>query len=299
MLPTLRYVATKSGEVPVREVSEVLAKQFKLTDEELRRLLPSGRAPLFYNRVQWAITHLRKAALFTTPKRGHVSVTQRGADLLAKNPERIDMRLLARFPEFAKFREKKQDAADNSENNDTETTSGKTPLEILESSHQSLRAALATDLLDRVRNCSPSFFERLVIELIVKMGYGGSQADAGRALGRSGDGGIDGIIKEDRLGLDTIYTQAKRWTEKPVGRPEVQQFQGALSGHGASKGIFLTTSYFTKEAMDYAAGLKSSKIVLIDGEDLAELMIDHGIGVATAATYQVRRIDSDYFEEEE
>jgi restriction system protein len=297
MLPALRYVANKTGDVPVREISEVLSKEFNLTDEDLNKLLPSGRAPQFYNRVQWAITHLRKAGLFATPRRACVSITQRGREVLAKKPKRVDMRLLSEFPEFQQFRSKKADEDEDSENNGA--ASGKTPLEILESGHQSLRSALATDLLDRVRNCTPSFFERMVIELLLKMGYGGSRTDAGKALGRSGDGGIDGIIKEDRLGLDTIYTQAKRWTDKPVGRPEVQQFQGALAGHGAGKGIFITTSYFTKEAIDYAAGLRNSKIVLIDGEELAELMIDHGIGVATAATYEVKRIDSDYFAEGE
>lgn len=297
MLPALRYVANKSGEVPVREVSDALAKEFNLTEEDLSKLLPSGRAPQFYNRVQWAITHMRKAGIFATPRRGCVSITQRGQDVLAKNPKRVDMRLLSEFPEFQQFRAKKHDKDEVADSNGP--TSESTPLEALESGHQSLRSALATDLLDRVLTCTPSFFERLVIELLLKMGYGGSRADAGKALGRSGDGGIDGIIKEDRLGLDTIYTQAKRWTDKPVGRPEVQQFQGALSGHGAGKGIFITTSYFTKEAVDYAAGLRNSKIVLIDGEELAELMIDHGIGVSTAAVYEVKRVDSDYFDEEE
>ena len=218
------------------------------------------------------------------------------SDLLSKKPTRVDMRLLAEFPEFQAFRAKR-----NADEPDVgiKTTSETTPLEALESGYQSLRAALAADLLEKLKRSTPAFFERVVIELLVKMGYGGSRVDAGKALGRSGDGGIDGIIKEDRLGLDAIYTQAKRWIDKPVGRPEVQQFQGALSGHGAVKGIFITTSYFTQEAIDYAAGLRNSKIVLIDGEELAELMIEHGIGVATAATYEVKRIDSDYFSEEE
>jgi restriction system protein len=297
MLPALRYVSNKSGEVPVREVSDVLAREFKLTADELSKLLPSGRAPQFYNRVQWAITHMRKAGLFSTPRRACVSITPRGREVLARDLKRIDMRLLSEFEEFQEFRAKKSHEEDDSET--SEPASGETPLEVLETSHQRLRKALAADLLDRIRSCTPGFFERLVIELLLKMGYGGSRSDAGKALGRSGDGGIDGIIKEDRLGLDTIYTQAKRWTDKPVGRPEVQQFQGALSGHGAVKGIFITTSYFTKEALDYAAGLRNSKIVLIDGEELAELMIDHGIGVSSAATYEVKRIDSDYFAEEE
>lgn len=207
------------------------------------------------------------------------------------------MRLLATFPEFQAFRAKRPEGEVG--NNSVETATDTTPLEALESGYQSLRTALAADLLEKVRGCTPAFFENLVIELLVKMGYGGSRVDAGRALGRSGDGGIDGIIKEDRLGLDFIFIQAKRWTDKTVGRPEVQQFAGALAGHGAGKGIFLTTSHFTKEAMDYAAGLRNSKIVLIDGDELAELMIDHGIGVATAATYEVKRIDSDYFAEGE
>ena len=297
MLPALRFVAGKSTEVPVREVSAVLAKEFKLTEDDLARQLPSGRAPQFNNRVQWAITHMRKALLLATPRRGCVVITQRGREVLAKEPKRIDMRLLAEFPEFQQFRSKRIDTGDASEVN--EAASGKTPLEVLESGHQSLRTALAADVLERVRNCTPEFFERLVIEVLLKMGYGGSRADAGKALGRSGDGGIDGIIKEDRLGLDTIYTQAKRWTDKPVGRPDVQQFQGALAGHGAGKGIFITTSHFTKEASDYASSLRNSKIVLIDGEELAELMIDHGVGVATAAVYEVKRIDSDYFAEGE
>ena len=297
MLPALRYVAGKSGAVPVREVSDALAKEFNLTEAELSELLPSGRAPLFYNRVQWAITHIRKALLFTTPQRGCVAITQRGIEVLSKNPKRVDMRLLAAFPEFQEFRSKKQEVA--KPENKQVAASNKTPDEIIEDGYQVLRTSLAADLLDRVLNCSPSFFERLVVELIVKMGYGGSRVDAGKAFCRSGDGGLDGIIKEDRLGLDAIYTQAKRWTEKPVERPDVQQFQGALTGRGANKGIFITTSYFTKGAREYAEGLQSSRIVLIDGEQLAELMIDYGIGVATAATYEVKRIDSDYFSEGE
>jgi restriction system protein len=297
MLPALRYVASKQGEVPVRDVGAALASEFGLTEDELQKLLPSGRAPMFYNRVQWAIFHMRKAGLLATPRRAFLSMTARGSELLAKKPKRVDLRVLGEYPEFQEFRNKKREDEDDTEGK--ESPSEKTPLEAIESGYQSLRGALAADLLDRVKTCSPSFFENLVVELLLKMGYGGSRADAGKALGRSGDGGIDGIIKEDRLGLDTIYLQAKRWTEKPVGRPDVQQFQGALSGQGAAKGIFITTSQFTKDAVEYAAGLRNSKIVLIDGEELADLMIDHGIGVATAATYEVKRLDSDYFVEGE
>ena len=296
MLPALRFVASKPTEVPIRDVVEALVQEFKLSEEDRRKLLPSGRQSQFDNRVHWACTHLRKAGLMEGPRRAHLRITQRGLVVLSKKPTRVDMRLLAEFPEFQAFRAKR-----NADEPDVgiKTTSETTPLEALESGYQSLRAALAADLLEKLKRSTPAFFERVVIELLVKMGYGGSRVDAGKALGRSGDGGIDGIIKEDRLGLDAIYTQAKRWIDKPVGRPEVQQFQGALSGHGAVKSIFITTSYFTQEAIDYAAGLRNSKIVLIDGEELAELMIEHGIGVATAATYEVKRIDSDYFSEEE
>ena len=297
MLPALRYVAGKSGVVPVREVSDALAKEFNLTEAELSELLPSGRAPLFYNRVQWAITHMRKAALFATPQRGCVSITQRGKEVLSKNPKRVDMRLLADFPEFQEFRSKKQEVAKPEKKAKDEVASNKTPDEIIEDGYQVLRTSLATDLLDKIKICSPYFFEQLVVDLILKMGYGGSRSDAGTAFRRSGDGGIDGFINEDRLGLSVIYTQAKRWADKPVGRPEVQQFQGALTGRGANKGIFITTSYFTKEAREYAEGLQSSRIILIDGEQLTALMIDYGIGVTTVASYEVKRIDSDYFTE--
>lgn len=297
MLPALRYVAGRSTEVPVREVSGALAEEFKLTPDELSRLIPSGRAPQFYNRVQWAITHLRKAGLFATPRRACVTITARGREVLAQKPERVDLRLLSKFEEFKEFRTRKRESGNNSDG--LEETLSKTPLEIIESGHQTLQSALATDLLDRVKLCDPAFFEQIVVELLLKMGYGGSRADAGKAIGRSGDGGVDGIIKEDRLGLDTIYLQAKRWTDKPVGRPDVQQFAGALAGHGATKGIFITTSEFTKDARDYASGLRNVKLVLIDGEDLAGLMIDHDLGVATTATYEVKRIDSDYFAEGE
>lgn len=296
MLPALRYVASKSSEVSMREISDALAKEFSLTEEEQNRFFPSGRAPQFYSRVRWAVRSLRKAGLFTTPRRAFFSITKRGLDVLSRKPTRVDLRLLGEFPEFSAFPTKRPAGEKDDE---LKTVSEATPLEALENGYQSLRAALAADLLDKIKSCTPAFFEQLVVELIVKMGYGGSRDDAGKALGRSGDGGIDGIIKEDRLGLDTIYTQAKRWADKTVGRPEVQQFQGALSGHGAVKGIFITTSQFTRDARDYAAGLRNSKIILIDGDELAELMIDHGIGVATTATYEVKRVDSDYFAEGE
>jgi restriction system protein len=295
MLPTLLFVAGKQTEVPVRELIDHLASELGVTEEDRRILLPSGRAPQFYNRAQWACTHLRKAGLLEAPRRAFLRITPRGKEVLATKPKRIDMRLLATFPEFQAFRAKRVEGV--SMGDSVEASPTKTPLETLESGFLSLRSALADELLDAVRKCSPGFFEKLVIELLLTMGYGGSRLDAGKALGRSGDGGIDGTIKEDRLGLDFVYIQAKRWADKPVGRPEVQQFAGALDGHGAGKGVFLTTSHFTKEAQEYASGLRHAKIVLIDGEELVGLMIDLGIGVSTTVSYEVKRMDTDYFNE--
>jgi restriction system protein len=300
MLPVLAYAGKHASEaVAVKELYDAMAAQFSLTDAERNELLPSGSQTTFANRVGWAATYMKKAGLLCSPKRGHIQITELGKQALVSKPTTINTAFLKNYPSFVAFQGKhKTDAADDN-GADSEPVSKRTPHEILESGYQSLRSELATELLQRVKESSPAFFERLVVELLLKMGYGGSRADAGKALGKSGDGGIDGIIKEDRLGLDFIFIQAKCWTDKPVGRPDVQQFAGALAGHGATKGIFITTTQFTKEATSYAAGLRNSKIVLIDGEDLADLMIDHGIGVATAATYDVKRLDSDYFIESE
>lgn len=300
MLPVLKYVGERSDEVVViRDLFPAVASQFNLRDDDLSELLPSGTTTTFVNRVSWVCTYLKKAGLLSAPRRGCVAITQRGLEVLAENPSEINNAFLRRYPEFLAFQARgKNSGQDDIEAHQGQSTSN-TPHESIEIGYQSIRSELAVDLLQRVKECTPAFFERLVVELLVKMGYGGSRADAGRALGRSGDGGIDGIIKEDRLGLDAIFIQAKRWADKPVGRPDVQQFAGALAGHGAVKGIFITTSNFTRDAAEYSAGLRNSKIVLIGGEELAELMIDNGIGVATAATYEVKRIDSDYFVEGE
>lgn len=300
MLPVLRYAGQKPTEaVSVKELYGAMAAEFSLSDADRNALLPSGSQTMYANRVGWACTYLKKAGLLASPIRAHIQLTELGKKTLASKPKSINAAFLKQFPDFIAFQKASKKTDEDDANGGTEGIAGRTPHEVLESGYQSLRTALAAELLQRVKDCTPAFFERVVIELLVKMGYGGSRADAGKALGRSGDGGIDGIIKEDRLGLDAIYTQAKRWTDKAVGRPDVQQFQGALSGHGAVKGIFITTSQFTKEAVDYAAGLRNSKIVLIDGEELAELMIDHSIGVSSAAIYEVKRVDSDYFAEGE
>lgn len=292
MLPLLRF-AGDNQEHSLREAIETLAEEFNLTDEEKKELLPSGQQATFDNRVGWARTYMKKAGLLETTRRGYFQINERGLNVLKDKPEKINVQFLEQFKEFIEFRKK-------SNNNKKESTQEELPLETpeesLESAYQKLREGLATELLQAVLKCSPTFFERLVVDLLVKMGYGGSRKEAGQALGKSGDGGIDGIIKEDKLGLDIIYIQAKRW-EGTVGRPEIQKFAGALQGQRARKGIFLTTSGFSKEAIEYVKYI-DSKIILIDGTRLSEYMIDHNVGTSPIAAYEVKRIDSDYFIEE-
>ena len=297
MLPLLRLASDKK-EHKYRDLIEKLATDFQVTDEERKELLASGNQPIFDNRAGWAKTYLKKAGLLDSPKRATFVITQIGLDTLKKNPDRVDAKYLRQFPSFLEF----QNASRNDNETEDETTviavSEQTPEENLDKAYQRIRKSLASELLQNVVGLSPTFFERLVVELLVKMGYGGSIKDAGKAIGKSGDEGIDGTIKEDKLGLDIIYIQAKRW--KPgnvVGRPELHKFVGALAGQGAKKGIFITTSNFTKEALDYTPK-NETKIVLIDGELLAQLMIDYNLGCTTHQTYELKKIDSDYFGEE-
>jgi len=290
MLPLLR-VAGDGQEHSLRDVIDGLALQFGLTDKDRRELLPSGRQAKLDNRVGWARTYLKKAGLLESTGRGRFRVTERGLEVLRADPKAIDVRFLEQFPEFVQFRtRKKQDTG-------VEEREDETPEEMLEASYQSLRRDLADHLLERVRLCSPEFFERLVVDLLVAMGYGGSRKDAGQAVGQSGDGGIDGIIKEDKLGLDAIYIQAKRW-KGTVGRPVVQGFAGSLAGQRARKGVPITSSRFSDDAKDYVNRIER-KIVLIDGEELADLMIDHEIGVTRVGSYTLKRIDLDYFSDEQ
>jgi restriction system protein len=261
-------------------------------------MLPSGIQTTFFNRVGWASTYLKKAGILEPTRRGFYRITERGRDLLKAPPKTINVRFLKKYPEFIEFQKLKGTRTGEKIGllSGPCELSTATPSEALESAYENLRDELADELLGRLKKTSPSFFERIVVELLVKMGYGGSRADAGKAIGRSGDGGIDGIIKEDKLGLDVVYVQAKRWDSNPVGRPDVMQFAGALQAQRANKGIFITTSRFTDEARGYVSQI-GSKIVLIDGEQLTGLMIDNEIGVSTVALYPVRRIDADYFEE--
>ena len=291
MLPLLKYYGDGQGHT-LREAVDALAKEFNLTDEERRERLPSGQE-IFDNRIGWARTYMKKAALIESPKRGVNRITPRGFEVLKQKPQRIDVNFLMQYKEFQEFRAIKHPKV--TEDSGVELND-KTPEESLEIAYERIQSDLAAELIQRLKTCSPSFFERLVVEVIVKMGYGGTRQDAGKAIGRSGDGGIDGIIKEDRLGLDAIYIQAKRW-ENVVGRPEIQKFVGALSGHHAKKGLFITTSYFSSDAADYVSRI-DAKVVLIDGDTLAQLMIEHNVGVSTTNTYEIKKVDSDYFAEE-
>jgi len=296
MLPLLR-LASDGREHRFRDAVEKLAADFGITDEERSELIPSGTSPVFDNRVGWARTYLKQAGLLENPKRGMLQITDRGHKLLAETPERIDVSLLNRYEEFRDFRTRRHaNGEGGTTSQEQEQVTEQTPEEALAAAYGKLRGNLEAEILAQVKAASPSFFERLVIDLLVSMGYGGSRQDAGRAVGRSGDGGIDGIIKEDRLGLDVIYVQAKRW-DGAVGRPEIQKFVGALQGQRANKGVFLTTSSFSREAQDYVSTI-SSKIILIDGGQLASLMVDHDVGVTGVGVYRLKKIDSDYFEGE-
>lgn len=294
MLPLLKLVAD-GREYKFNDLVETLGDQFGLTEEEKNELLPSGQTFLFGNRVGWARTYLKKAGLLDSPRRAMVVITDRGKTVLKEKPSEINAKYLKQFPEFVEFQMPKRIVAGDIGAIDDLLV--QTPEETLESSYQNIRKTLALDLLNKVVALTPAFFERLVVELLVKMGYGGSIKDAGKAIGKSGDEGIDGTIKEDKLGLDVIYIQAKKWAPgNVVGRPELHKFVGALAGQGAKKGVFITTSSFTREATEYMPR-NETKIVLIDGEQLAQLMIDYNLGVTVQQTYEIKRMDNDYFGE--
>jgi len=291
MRPLLEHLAdgtVKSN----RETIDVLSKHFQLTDEETAELLPSGQQPVFTNRVAWAKAHLKKAGFLESPSRGLYKIAPRGLEALAQSNQRINLKYLKQFEEYSYGNSGNSNAKEKDEQKPSDTL---TPSEHIEIGYQRIREELEDELLTKIKESSPAFFERLVVELLVAMGYGGSRKDAGQTIGRSGDGGIDGVIKEDRLGLDAIYIQAKRW-EGVVGRPEIQKFAGALQGQRARKGVFITTSGFSKEASDYVSMIEN-RIVLIGGKQLTGLMIDFGVGVSKIASYDVKRIDLDYFEE--
>ncbi|HMU39192.1 MAG TPA: restriction endonuclease [Pseudomonadota bacterium] len=296
MFPTLKLASTGKDHA-VSDLRQALAEQFGLSEAERAELLPSGRQPTFHNRAGWAVTYLRKGNLLESTGRGRVRITPRGRQALKDCKDRIDLQYLAQFDEIQRFRgasqpgEKQTAAAE-------ESLTQLTPEELLTTSYDTLRRATADELLERIVGASARFFEEKVVQLLVKMGYGGSIADAAEVVGGPGDEGIDGLIKEDKLGLDAIYVQAKKWArDKRVGRPELQKFAGSLLGKRARKGVFITTAGFAREAHEYVRGL-DQKIVLIDGPRLAVLMLDHGLGVSIKQTYHLHKLDEDFFEDE-
>lgn len=296
MMPLLRQLQD-GQERHYREAWEGAIKELGISEADQKLMLPSGRFPVADNRCGWARTYLKKAGLLESTRRGYLRITPRGQEVLSMAPvapASIDSKFLERYPEFVAFKHQSRENQRRDEDEAPTPESQQTPEEALDDAYGRLRSAMEAELLDKVREAPPDFFERLVVELLVGMGYGGSRADAGQAIGRSSDEGIDGIIKEDRLGLDAIYLQAKRWSAT-VGRPEIQKFAGALQGHRARKGVFITTSEFSREAEDYVSRI-DSKIVLIDGRKLAALMFEHDVGVTKVGTYELKRIDGDYFE---
>lgn len=290
MLPFLKIISDGKGHTTV-ETNQKLAKYFNLTDEKLEEYLPSGSQKTFPNRVAWTRSHLKMAGLIENTKKSSFRITEVGKQLLESNPKDINLRVLKTIPAYQERTGRTHDEDFPTEIENSQIS--KTPKEMIENSYLAIRKSLAHELLFKIKSSTPSFFETLVVELLVKMGYGGSIKDAGRSIGRSGDEGIDGIIKEDKLGLDVIYVQAKKW-ENVVGRPEIQKFVGALAGQGAKKGVFITTSRYSNEAREYQPR-NEIKIVLIDGEQLANLMIDHNLAVSTINTFEIKRIDNDYF----
>ncbi len=294
-LPFLQFLRD-GKEHPIKEVIEHLCNRFNLTDEERSRLLPSGKQHVVNNRVGWARTFLNKAAMLRYVRRGVTQITARGAEFLSTNPTTLTIKDFKKYPDYDVAWANGGRSKNNGVGDDEDSQQALTPEERIDDAYDELTKALSASILEQVMQMSAAFFERLVVDLLLKMGYGGTLRDAGKAIGKSGDGGIDGIIKEDKLGLDVIYIQAKRW-QNTVSRPEIQKFMGALAGNRAKKGVFITTSDFTGEAQAYAHGI-DAKIVLIDGDQLASLMIEHDVGVTPQTSYVLKRLDADYFTEE-
>jgi restriction system protein len=304
MLPLLKHAA--QGELRVLECEKLLGDELGLTPEERQQLLPSGKQRVLHNRAHWAKFYLMKAGLVKFPRRGTFVATDEGRALLAKNPDHIDVNLLRQYPPFEEFYQGNQTSVGTPAVESQPAPSGSpavlstTPEEQIEKkAFLTVQSALRAELLQRIMQNTPSFFEGLIIELLVKMGYGGSRPDAAAQLGGSGDGGVDGVINEDRLGLDRVYLQAKRYADgNVVGRPEVQKFLGSLVGMGATKGVFVTTSKFSQDAIEFARHL-TQRIILVDGRRLAELMIEHGVGVRISRAIEFKRLDENFFDEED
>lgn len=290
MFPMLKLLAD-GQERSIRDITETLTARMDLTDDERSRLLSSGQK-VVTNRLGWARTYLNKAGLIESSQRGIWKISDEGLAVLRENPPEINTKFLKRYDSIKEFLTR------NNKNTSDDTNNGEvtTPDEALRTAYEELRSALESEILDSLKSCSSGFFEKVVIDVLVAMGYGGNRVDAAQVLGKSGDGGIDGIIKEDQLGLDIIYVQAKRW-EGTVGRPEIQKFAGALQGVRARKGVFITTSDFTSGATEFANNI-DFRIVLVGGKELAEIMADNGVGVFTTETLHLKKVDMDYFSEE-
>lgn len=297
MLPVLRVAAT--GEIRISDAVDKLATQLGLTPEERAELLPSGKQTMFGNRLHWAKTYLGKAALLESTRRGHFKITPRGQEVIASNPARIDNKFLDTFEEFRAFKERSVQTTSGlakALDGPAQVSQTDTPDEIMRVAHRQIDASLAQELLDRIRAAPPDFFERLIVNLLLSMGFGGSAADAGRAIGRSGDDGVDGVVDQDALGLDRVYIQAKRYGEgNNIGAGAIRDFFGSLDRHKATKGLFVTTSLFSSSARETAEFL-SKRIVLIDGEQLTKLMIRHNVGCRIEDTLHIKKIDEDFFD---
>lgn len=300
MLPFLQTLA--NGQIlAVKELTELLAIHFKLTDSDRHELLPSGQQTIFSNRVAWAKSHLKNAGLIASPGWGKVTIAEAGLQTLRQNPVKINCKFLKQFPSYLKFIgavPSTESVLNPSPIDDAALEGIKTPLELIESSFQSLQKETEEELLSRLKACSPSFFERVVVQLLRAMGYGGVTGD-GSVTGKSGDGGIDGIIKEDKLGLDVVCIQAKRYADATVGRPIVQQFVGSMDFAQANKGVILTTSQFSSEAYDFVQRIVGKKVVLIDGQKVAGLMLDHNVGVSRTKVYELKDVSNDFFDADE
>jgi len=295
MLPVLEFAAD-GHEHRLREAVDSIAHTLKISDEDKQEMLPSGTQTRLYNRVGWSITYLHKAGLLSKPQRGSFQITESGRSLLQSGPSKIDNNTLDEYTSFREFKSKRNNAIDGSSTEASEASeASNTPEERIEQSIVELDKSLMGEITESLSTVDPGRFEQIVVDLLVAMGYGGSRSDASRVIGKPGDGGIDGTIKEDRLGLDVIYIQAKRW-QGPVGRKEIQSFAGSLEGERATKGVFITTSAYTKQAEEYVNNI-GKRIILIDGDRLARLMIDHRIGVTEVRSYSICKLDSDYYED--
>ncbi len=297
MLPLLELLSDGTDH-EIKALTAQLADRFGLTEEERNTRVPSGQQTTIHNRVSWARSYLKYADLCESPSRGRVRITKQGLEVLREKPQAITTKFLARFPSFSelKNRPKAKAAVEGKAIVPPRIDDARTPHELIDESYQSLREKTAIDLLERLRTCSPAFFERIVVDLLMRMGYGGV-AGQGMVTGKAGDGGIDGVIKQDKLGLDVVCIQAKRW-EGVVGRPTIQGFVGSMESMGSNKGVMLTTSSFSKDAVEYA-GRILKKVVLVDGEELADLMIDHNLGITITKTYELKEVSNDFFDEGE